>query len=235
MKSIKKITSYFLQALPVVLTFILLALFLDYLQKSGVQDALIHWIQNNQTSSVLLFVVSGVVLYSVAFSGNMLAAVALVLFGFAKGALLLIVAGLLSSLLVFLSVRFVFHAPAQHWIRKRPKLQRVQHALTSQGLRFYCLIRFSPFHAVFITLIMALSTMRFRDFLISLSMMLPQWLLFMYFAFLAAQSVQLAHTSAFTMADVLRFGLLVMFIVILVYVTQMAKQVIQQSQSSESH
>ena len=234
MKFIKQAFSYVMQAVPVILTFILLAFFIDYLKKSGVQQILINWISSKPAISIFLFLITSVLLYSIAFSGNMLAAIALVLFGFAKGSVLLIVSGILSSVLVFLAVRFLFHKSAQRWLQRRPLLRRIQESIAAEGIKFYCLIRFSPLHAAFITSLMAMSTMRFRDFIISLSMMLPQWLLFMYFAFLAAQSVQLAQSSCtLTTADVLRFVTLGLFIGVLVYVMQIAKRVVRQAQSTD--
>ena len=222
----KKLISITSQVAPIILIFIVLAFFLNFLNKSGIRDQLTLWIAGQGDRAVFIFILLAAILYSLMTPGNLLGAMAFILFGFIRGALYLCLAGILSSLLTFYLVRRFLHTPVQNYIAKKPKLYRVQAAVRGKGFSFFFLMRFSPFQAAFVNTLFALSSVRFRDFILSLLAMLPQWILYIYFGYCAASMVD---SSPYSLQSIIRYASLAVFISILVYAAQVTRRIIQES------
>lgn len=222
------VMSYFKQIMAMALLFLFIALLVHVLDRQGFSRLLTTWIAARRQWAFLFFLLSAVVLYSAAFPGNILGAVAYVLFGFRDGVLLMCTAGILSSFLVFLLVRFALNSPFQKWLSRQPTLQPMATALQNRGVLFYCLFRISPFHAAFINALFALTSVDLRKFSLSLCTMLPQWGLYVYFGYAAAQAAA-SSTGLLSMPNLLRFASIAIFIVVIVYVSRLVQKVLQES------
>lgn len=222
--------AYFKQIMAMALLFLLIALLIKFLDRQGFNELLTTWIAARRRWAFLFFLLSAVVLYSAAFPGNMLGAVAFVLFGFRDGAMLMCAAGILSSFLVFFLVRFAFSSPFQKWLKRQPKLLPMATMLHNRGVLFYCLIRISPFHANFVNALLALTSVNLRTFSLSLCAVLPQWLLYVYFGYAAARAAT-SPAGAFSAPNLLRLASITVFIVVIVYVSSLVKSVLKESPS----
>ncbi len=223
---LKKMLSIVLQALPIIAIFILIAVMIDILDKTGLRDQLTSWIAAQGEYAVLLYIVFVAVLYSLWASGNVLGAMGYILFGYVKGVIYFSIAGLLSCIATFFIIRYFFQKPFQSFLAQKPKLLNIQKSFQQQGWFFYVLIRISPFHAVFVNGLFALSTVRFRDFFTSLVAMIPQWMLFVYFGYCAATAVE---TSPFSTPSILRYISLTLFIGVILYIAQLTQKIIRES------
>ncbi len=229
----RRFFSYLKDGLGIALIFVFILLFVRFLDRNGLREALTDWIASQENFAMFVFVIVGALLYSTAMPGNILGAIAYILFGFVDGFFLLSVAGILSAILTFIVVRAILFSPFQNWIHKRPKLYHLQMALQNKGAPFLCLVRFSPFNAAFINILFALSAIRFRDFMISLCSMIPQWLLYLYFGYSAAEAVD-SQASAFSLPNLFRFATILIFIAIIVYVSRIVKHILNDSQKKIS-
>lgn len=212
--------------LPIVAIFVLIALMVDALEKTGLREQLVSWIGSQGKLAVMLYIVLASILYSLWAPGNVLGAMGYILFGYVKGALYFSIAGIISCIFTFYVVRFFLQAPFQKYIGKKPKLVNIQKAFKNQGWWFYFLIRISPFHAVVVNALFAVSTIRVRDFLTSLSAMIPQWMLFVYFGYCAAAAVD---TSIFSLPSILRYFSLAIFISVILYIAQLTQRIIREA------
>jgi len=217
----KTFLSYFKQISAMALLFLLIALFVKFLDQQGLRDGLTLWIAKQGRWAFLVFILSAAVLNSALLPGNILGAVAFILFGFRNGVLLMCSAGILSSFLTFFLVRLAFFSTFQKWLKKQHKLLPIATTLQNKGVLFYCLVRISPFHATIINALFALTTMNLRTFAISLCAMLPQWTLYVYFGFAAAEAAASAATSVTTL---FRFSSIAIFIMVIVYVSRLVQK-----------
>ena len=229
----KRFFDYLKQGLAVGVIFISVILFIELLEKYGLDEILMTWIAAQEGWAGLAFVLICALFYSIAFSANILGAIAYILFGPFEGFLLYTTAGVFSSIGTFFFTRFIFFRPFQRWMRKKPHLQNVQGALKNKGTPFLCLIRFLPVHAAIINILMALSPIRFYQFFISLCSMIPQWLLFVYFGYCATEAAN-ATGDALSAPNIIRYISIAIFIFILVYVSRQVQQTIKESQAIDS-
>ena len=76
--TLKRFFSYTAQLLFLGAFFIVLALVVDLLNKSGLRDQLALWIDSQGTFAIIYFIIIGTVLYSFAVPGNFIGAMAAV-------------------------------------------------------------------------------------------------------------------------------------------------------------
>ena len=230
----KHIFDYLRQVLAIGLIFVSVILFVKILENYNLDKSLASWIARREGWAGPAFVLICAALYSIAFSANMLGAIAYLLFGPLEGFLLLSTAGILSSIGLFIIARLLFYNPFQKWLQKKPRWLQVQAALQDKGTLFLCVIRFLPIHAAFINMLLALSPIRFWQFLISLCGMLPQWLLFVYFGYCAAEAAK-SPAGLFSTPNIIRYISISLFIIILVYVSRLVQRTLRDSHSVETH
>ena len=219
----KSLLSYIKQISAMALLFLLIALLVKIIDQNGLRDVLTVWIANQGRWAFLAFIFSAAILNSLAFPGNMLGAIAFILFGFWSGVLLMYAAGFLSSFLTFFLVRVAFFSSFQKWLQKQHKLLPLATTLQNKGVLFYCLVRISPFHATLINILFALTTIDLHKFTISLCAMLPQWMLYVYFGYAAAEAAT-SSAGVFSTPNLFRIASIAVFIIVIVYVSHLVQK-----------
>lgn len=230
----KQIFSYIKQIVAIGSIFISLVLFIKIIDHLGFRDVMIAWIAAQGSWAPLAFIMMGMLAYSFAFSANILGTIAYILFGFVQGFILYLILGLLSSFTVFVITRLIFFRHFQTWLKSKPMLLSAQRVIQQKGTVFLCLARFAPVHATLLNAVMALSSIRFKQFVISLVSMIPQWLLFVYFGYCAEQAAD-APEGLFSNANIFRYLSIAIFITVLVYGSQQVKQVIDHANSERQN
>ncbi len=221
---LKKSLSIVLQTVVLIVFFILIALMVKYLDETGLRDRLTSWIAARENFVAILYIAVAAALYSVWTPGNVLGAMGYILFGYVKGTILFSIAGIVSCIFTFFIVRRFFQKRFQRYIEQRPKLINIQDAFKEQGLPFYFLIWISPFHALVINALFAVSTVRRCDYFLSLLALIPQWMLFVYFGYCAASAVD---SSPFSTPSILRYISLAVFVGVIIYIAQLTQKIIK--------
>ncbi|OGC00638.1 hypothetical protein A2V82_04550 [candidate division KSB1 bacterium RBG_16_48_16] len=229
--------------LTVLSLFFVIFLVYQVLEHSGIQKSLEGVLSAYPQSAVIIFFFGAALLFSLAVPSAILGALAYLFFGFSAGSILAIVSFLFSSVVVFLLVRSIFREKVQRWIKKKPRLLRIQSVVEKQGLKFLCIVRYVPVHVTLMNCLLALSPVRFRHFFVSCCCLIPEWILYVYLGDLASfsSSVMGGAISPSTIHLLLRLGSLLIFLLVIFYLNSVARKALSQKEGiysatkSQSH
>jgi uncharacterized membrane protein YdjX (TVP38/TMEM64 family) len=136
----------------------------------------------------------GYALATVAFvPGSLLTLAGGAVFGVARGALYVFTGAVLGSAAAFLIARYLARATVERRIGKDPRFGAIDRAIGREGLKIVFLLRLSPvFPYNLLNYALGLTRVRFRDYLIAATGMLPAIFLYVYTGRIAGDVAALA-------------------------------------------
>jgi uncharacterized membrane protein YdjX (TVP38/TMEM64 family) len=125
--------------------------------------------------------------------GSLLTLAAGVLFGWAQGTLIVLVAASLGACAAFLVARYAARDRVGQMINRDPRFAAIDRAVEAAGLRIVVLLRLSPvFPFNLLNYGLGLTGVRFRDYAIACLAMLPGTALYVYYGRLIGDVAALA-------------------------------------------
>ncbi len=222
MRSIK-ITSY-RWPIVVVLLIVTIGMLVGPIDFGEAVETTQAWIVDQRNWGVIGFVLACTILMTIVIPEAILGVAAGSLFGFVWGSIWFTVAGLLSTLLVFIIARRFLQEPIQTFLARRPKLQAIETAVNHSGLRLLCLLRLLPLNPAIMSYALATTKVRTGPYLLASCCMIPGWIITVYFGYLATDVAAIAGgASEFApLQDTLKIVGLMLSIGVMVYVTRVA-------------
>ncbi len=190
------------------------------LDLGGLYTRLETWIRSSQEWGLAGFTGATVLLFAAGAPASILCPLAGAVFGFTWGGLAFSVAGMVSTLLVFVIARWLFRDWVEQFMESRPRLKAVKMALENEGFKFLCLVRFLPVHGTIMSSILATTKARLGPFLLSSACQIPIWLLLVYLGAVAAQAAQGEASWLYLIPRMLGIGA---FLGAMIYVTRVAR------------
>ena len=140
----------------------------------------------------VIFIAIFVIGTSVFFPESILSIAAGAIFGLGWGLLWSVVAGMISVAVVFAVGRRLFFDAAVRILSRHPKVEALESAAESQGLRLVFLLRLSPLNFTMLNWILAASRIRFRTVMLGALGMIPGNLSTVYIGYAARHTADLA-------------------------------------------
>ena len=127
------------------------------------------------------------------FPESILAIAAGTIWGLWWGLLWVVVAGVITAMVIFWLGRKVFRDRVEGLLKRHPKVKAVDDAASSSGFKLAFLLRLAPLNFSMLNLLLAVSRLRFRTYLLSCIGMFPGNFSTVYIGFAARHTADLAH------------------------------------------
>ncbi len=191
---------------------------------AGLED----WIANHGRRGEAVFVLALVLLTSVFVPDSLFAVAAGVLFGVARGTVLVSLGALLTAGLNFLIARRLAHRTVQHWLERVPRLAALEQVVQREGFKFQFLLRLTPLNPVTLNYLLGATNTRFTTYLLAALGMIPGLFVEVYFGHVAHRLARLSNDpqSHGTPRTLLTSVGLVLCLAVLIYVTLMARKAV---------
>lgn len=197
--------------------------------------AVLNWIDQLGVIAPLAFIGLYIVITVALVPASVVTLGAGVVFGLFKGTALVFVGAMLGAIAAFGIGRYL----ARDWVARRlsttPRFQTIDQAIGQQGRRIVLLLRLSPvFPFTLLNYALGLTTVSLRDYAVGTLGILPGTLLYVYLGSLAGDLALLGSQQATSpQAEAVQWGLrlagLLATLAITVYITQIARQALQQA------
>lgn len=151
-------------------------------QVGGYVPALATWVDGLGYWGPLAFVAAYVAATVLFVPGSVLTLAGGAIFGVLNGTLIVWIAATLGSGAAFLIARYGARSWVAAQLEQRPKFAAVDRAVAANGLKIAFLLRLSPvFPFNFMNYALGLTRVRFRDYMLAATGMLPGTLLYVYY------------------------------------------------------
>ncbi len=140
----------------------------------------------------VIFICIFLVATSVFFPESVLAIAAGTIFGLWWGLLWVAVAGTVTAVVIFWLGRLVLREPVTRILSRHPKINAIDDAASSSGLKLIFLLRLAPLSFTLLCWLLSVSRVRFRTYLISCLGMFPGNFSTVYLGFAARHTADLA-------------------------------------------
>jgi uncharacterized membrane protein YdjX (TVP38/TMEM64 family) len=127
------------------------------------------------------------------FPESILAIVAGTIFGLWWGLLWVVIAGTLTAAVIFFLGRRVLRTRVEHLLAAHPKVKAIDDAASQRGFKLAFLLRLAPVSFAMLNLILSVSRIRFRVYLLSCVGMFPGNFSTVYLGFAARHTADLAQ------------------------------------------
>ncbi len=190
------------------------------------------WITGLGTEGWLVFVVAAIVLMAVFVPSTVLGAIAGALFGLGWGILAMSVAGLTTAALTWLIAHSLLRHRIAVVLRRYPKLEAIQRAVRSDGMRLQFLFRLAPISPVTVNYVLGAAGVRFLPFMVGALGMLPSFFVEVYFGHLArhVSTVVAGSDSGSTLGIVMKVGGFVTCVVAIIALGKMARNAVAEAE-----
>lgn len=141
----------------------------------------------------VIFIAVFVVSTSLFFPESLLAIAAGTIWGLWWGLLWVVVAGVITAMVIFWIGRKVFRDRVERLLSRHPKVQAVDKAASDSGFKLAFLLRLAPINFSMLNLLLAVSRLRFRTYLLTCLGMFPGNFSTVYIGFAARHTADLAH------------------------------------------
>ena len=141
----------------------------------------------------VIYITVFVVATALFFPESLLAIAAGTIWGLWWGLLWVVVAGVITAIVIFWVGRKVCRERVEHLLSKHPKIQAVDKAASENGFKLAILLRLAPINFSMLNLLLAVSRLRFRTYLLSCIGMFPGNFSTVYIGFAARHTADLAH------------------------------------------
>ncbi len=192
-----------------------------------------RWIEAQGVWAPVFYILLVVLLTLFCFPMDVLFIAAGMIFGLWWGALYLVIATMLSQSLIFMLSRHLLRRKVERWMHNKPKMQAINHAIESQGAHLLFLIRMAPVPASPISYLMGVSKMRFRQFVLATTGIIPVSFASMYLGYAAIHFAQTASHPKhhFNLKDLAVYAGLAAAIAIAGYIGHRARKILQQAEA----
>lgn len=148
------------------------------------------------------------------------------LFGLIEGTVTVVVGALAASCLCFVLSRFLLRNRVAQALSKDQRIAAVSSAAERQGLRFQLLLRLTPLSPVAVSYALGTTNTRFGTFVLGCLGIIPGIFVEVYFGYVAKHAAKMAGnvSSHSWLHQCVMFAGLAVCIVLIVYVTRMARQ-----------
>jgi uncharacterized membrane protein YdjX (TVP38/TMEM64 family) len=229
----KKLRDSILQFFAVALLFILIFAAVRLLFYFRITDGLQIVFKANETWGWLLYILLNAVLFCLCMPGAVLGSMAGAVLGLAWGSILFIFSSLLACLFVFYLTRLFLFNRVQQKVEKSTRLKNLQVTVENEGMLLLCLIRFLPVHATVLNLLLAVTRVNVRQFLMSCACMIPEWLAYIYLGVTAAEAERLGLANApSAVHDILKIITFILVITAISYAGRVAQRSLQNAKSN---
>jgi uncharacterized membrane protein YdjX (TVP38/TMEM64 family) len=140
-----------------------------------------------------LFIIVFIIASMVFFPESILAIAAGTIWGLWWGLLWVVVAGTLAAIVVFWLGRHVFRERVEKLLTRHPKVQAIDSAASTSGFKLAFLLRLAPISFSMLNLLLAVSRLRFRTYLLTCIGMFPGNFSTVYIGFAARHTADLAR------------------------------------------
>jgi uncharacterized membrane protein YdjX (TVP38/TMEM64 family) len=190
------------------------------------------WIAAQGAWGPVVFVGLFVVLTSIFVPDTLLAAAAGALFGIAIGTTVTVAGYFVAQCIAFGISRHFLHDRVQRLLAHRPKLAAIQRAADREGLRLQLLLRLTPLSPVLVSHVVGITRVRFATFLAACLGLVPGLFVEVYCGYAAKHMLKVAGqvSEHSTLHTVLTITGLVVCILLLVYVTRLARKAIAEAE-----
>lgn len=155
-----------------------------------------HWVAEQGVWAPVIYVAVFVVLSVVSISAAAFAVAAGALFGLAKGFTFFLLAELISMALLFWIGRSLARKHIEKVFTKHPKFEVINRAVSSQGAKMVFLIRLTPVPFTAMSYLLAISRVRFSEYITGGLARAPIIFAEVYIGFTAQHITQMQHGAA---------------------------------------
>jgi uncharacterized membrane protein YdjX (TVP38/TMEM64 family) len=202
-----------------------------------------EYIRNLGAWGPVLFMLVVILGATLGFPESVLAVAAGAVFGIWWGFLWISIAGVIAAFLMFWIGRHLLRSKVDAYLKRHPKLNAVDAAVSDSGFRLIALLRFSPLNFTLLCYLMAVSRAKFAPYALASVCMLPGFLSTVYIGYAAKHSADLAQTYKSTGSlppgdsithEITVYGGMVLAVTVSVVIAKIAMKAIHdQSQVSE--
>jgi len=168
--------------------------------------------------------------------GSALSIAAAGLFGFTTAFIVVLIGANIGALCSFLLARSFLRDKVARWAEGNPKFQSLDRAIGSQGFKMVFLSRLSPaFPFTLLNYLLGLTAVRTGAYVLAnLLGMLPGTFLYIYVGVAARDAIAgQADAAASFYEQILKYGGLLATIVVVVFITRMARQAMREAEQQE--
>lgn len=198
-------------------------------------DTLESWIAARGDWGLLAFMGIFILLTSVLVPGAILCIIAGALFGLGQGTAAVVAASFLGAALQYGLSRGLLKNRVQRVVAARPSLAAIQRAAHRDGFKLQALLRMTPVNPVYVSYAMGAAGVRFSSFMLALLALVPNLFLEVYFGWAGRHAAGMAGRSMREVVahDLALFIGLVVFAVVMVRISRMAKRSIIEAAAAQ--
>jgi uncharacterized membrane protein YdjX (TVP38/TMEM64 family) len=215
------------RALVLLLALAVFALALRWVKNSGLLDESLKWIQSLGPWAPAVFVLLFVATVIICLPAAILTAGGGFIFGFPKGAALVLLAAVISSNVTFLLGRHL----ARNWISGKlgghPKFQAIDEAVAAEGWKIVALVRLAPVFPFSITsYAFGLTRVSWKAYFVANFAMIPGTFFYVYLGSIARDLTEKVSTPLW-----IKLTALALALVAVIYVARVAKRALAKRMS----
>ena len=198
-------------------------------------DVLESWIAARGDWGLVAFMGIFILLTSVLVPGAIFCIIAGALFGLAQGTAAVVAASFLGAALQYGLSRGLLKNRVQRVVAARPSLAAIQRAALRDGLKLQALLRMTPVNPVYVSYAMGAAGVRFSGFMLAMLALVPNLFLEVYFGYAGKNAAGMAGRSMREVVthDLALFVGLVVFAVVMVRISRMAKRSIIEAAAAQ--
>jgi len=192
-------------------------------------NAIEVWISNLGLLGFFAYIILFMLLTSVFMPDTVLGIIAGTLFGLTLGISAVFAGALAGSALQYWLSRSLLQDRIRRLVASKPNLASIQSAVRQQEFRLQILLRLTPISPVMISYLLGASGVRFVGFLAACAGLLPAFFLEVYFGYASKHIARMASRNELTvvMHDALVIGGFVAAVIVMIYISRMAKQAVE--------
>jgi uncharacterized membrane protein YdjX (TVP38/TMEM64 family) len=196
-------------------------------------NAIEAWIANLRPWSVLVFVGLFVVLTSLLMPDTVLSIMAGALFGLRWGIAAVVAGSALAAALQYSLSQRLLRGHIERALARRPSLAAIQRAVRRNEVRLQMLLRLTPLNPATTSYVLGAAGVRFAGFLLACLALVPNLVIEVYFGYAGKHVARMAgrNTHEVYVHDVTVIGGLAVTILILVFVSRMARKAVMEAVS----
>ena len=156
-----------------------------------------YWVQSLGAWGPLVFVLSYGVAAVLLIPCFPLTLAAGALWGFTLGLIYVLAGATFGAVLAFYSARYLVRHRVERYVARYPRLEAIDRAVESEGMRLVCLLRLSPVVPfTLLNYVLGVSRLRFRDYLGGMTGIIPVAAMYVYAGKVAGDLASLATGAA---------------------------------------
>lgn len=198
--------------------------------------AIEQWISGQGALGYITFIVIAMVFTSLLVPDTVFAVAAGVIFGLARGSVLMVVTCLLTAAFNFSITRYFLREKGRRWLDKNPSLRAIEEAVSREGFRIQFLLRLTPINPVTVSYLLGVTNTRIGVFLAANLGLIPCLLVEVYFGYVAKHAAKVAgkvagHSELHLIVNLCGLACCA---ALLIYITRLARRALAESTELEN-